>query len=510
MKLWQLFVGLAVISATVISLINKKDQTLNPIPVDVVYPSQFLILPHHDIARPLVSKGISTLTNTPKKIVILSPNHEELGSCNICQYDTLLFKNEQGVNTLMPILKDHFPQASISAYVFKKNTPEDEIDQFITKNSTDGTLFVGSIDFSHYKNKQEADQKDEEIIRYIKDKNIQKIKNLNSDYLDSPPVLITILKLTSIAGLELNLVTRGNSADFVSQATNTTSYLVYSSAVTTELSKSVISEKNNDISIVAVGDIMLGRSVNTNIQKQKDFSFPAHKIYSNIPKSDLFLANLESPFGENCPQTDSGMVFCADPRSVATLNRLGVTVATIANNHIGNQGQTGLTRTIEVLNQNNIKPVSNIETLVIKDKKITIISYNDIPPYTSGINKLSEDSLVKQIKDSRKKSDLIIITPHWGNEYQMASSRQKQLARLAIDTGADLVIGHHPHWVQEVEEYKGKLIYYSLGNFIFDQMWSQKTREGIIAHITIDGSKKITHKEIPIFINKSYQPELIK
>jgi len=92
----------------------------------------------------------------------------------------------------------------------------------------------------------------------------------------------------------------------------------------------------------------------------------------------------------------------------------------------------------------------------------------------------------------------------------MASARQKQLAHLAIDTGADLVVGHHPHWVQEVEEYKGKLIYYSLGNFIFDQMWSQKTKEGIVASVIVEDNKVISHTEIPILINKNYQPEITR
>ena len=262
------------------------------------------------------------------------------------------------------------------------------------------------------------------------------------------------------------------------------------------------------ITILAVGDIMLGRSVNTKIQKQKDFSFPTQKIISSLPKPDLFLANLESPFADNCPLTDTGMVFCADPRSVATLTSLGVTIATIVNNHIGNQGQEGLSKTIAILNQNGIKPITTNQIITIKNTRIAFIAFNDIPPYTKDINKLSEETLVNQIKEIRPKVDFLIITPHWGNEYQMASSRQKNLARLAIDSGADLIIGHHPHWVQEVEEYNSKLIYYSLGNFIFDQMWSEKTRQGIIAHITLDNSKITSHREIPIYINSSYQPVL--
>ena len=161
------------------------------------------------------------------------------------------------------------------------------------------------------------------------------------------------------------------------------------------------------------------------------------------------------------------------------------------------------------MNQNNIKPITTNQIITINNTQIALIAFNDIPPYVNDINKLSEETLVNQIKEIRPKVDFLIITPHWGNEYQMASSRQKNLARLAIDSGADLIIGHHPHWVQEIEEYQGKLIYYSLGNFIFDQMWSEKTRQGIIAKITIENYKVISNSETHILINTSYQPEIL-
>lgn len=507
MKLWHLLLALSVIVILTATALSFRTAKCDPesIPVIPNSPLQLLILPHHDLAKPLSLTGLSTVTNTPKQIILLSPNHQEIGNCNICTYNPKVFAGEQGITTLLPLLQDKFPTASVSAYVFKRNTSLTEIDQFIKKINVANTLVIGSIDFSHYLTKQQADEKDLETTKHINNHDYQKIISLNSDYLDSPPVLIAILKLADNFGTSLNQIIHGNSADFTGQANNTTSYFVYSNMSKTKMK---ITTKNH-IKIQAVGDIMLGRSVNTMIQKRKDFSFPVRRIISRLPQSDLFLTNLESPFTDNCPLTDTGMVFCADSRSVATLKTLGVTVASVANNHIGNQNQIGLFKTIDTLNQNNIKPISSNQVFKIKNTRIALIAFNDIPPYINGIIKFSEDSLVSQIKEIKNEADFIIVTPHWGNEYQMASNRQKTLARLAIDSGADLIIGHHPHWIQEIEEYKGKLIYYSLGNFIFDQLWSEETREGIIANIIVEDNKIISHSETPIFINSVYQPEIV-
>ncbi len=271
--------------------------------------------------------------------------------------------------------------------------------------------------------------------------------------------------------------------------------------------------KSDQIIIMATGDVMLGRSVNTNIQKQKNYSFPFAKILDLFKGSDLTIVNLESPFFSPCPPTDKGMIFCADPKSIQALSSIKVTAANLANNHINNYGQEGIKQTLDVLSDNNIYPVGALratpEIVTIKNTKIALLGFNDIPPYPKGINQLTETNLVNQIKEAKKNTDLVIVSIHWGNEYSMASKRQKQFAHLAIDNGADLIIGHHPHWVQEIEEYKGKLIYYSLGNFVFDQMWSEKTKLGLVAKVTFQGNKIATHSAIPIKINSLYQPEIL-
>lgn len=262
---------------------------------------------------------------------------------------------------------------------------------------------------------------------------------------------------------------------------------------------------------MAVGDIMLGRSVNTKIQKTLNFKNPIEKISALFQRQDIVLINLESPFGEKCPLTDSGMVFCADQKSIASLVGMFVTHANLANNHINNQGSKGIELTQNHLVQSHITPVglstqSGVVVSQVKNTKVAFLGFNDVPPYPKQINNLNKDILVEQLKIATRSADIVIVSFHWGNEYQLRSKRQQEFAHLAIDYGADLVIGHHPHWVQEIENYKGVPIFYSLGNFIFDQMWSQKTREGLIAKVTFENNKISTYSAIPIFINKDYQP----
>lgn len=273
----------------------------------------------------------------------------------------------------------------------------------------------------------------------------------------------------------------------------------------------VINEADKTINLIATGDIMLGRSVNHKIKESKNYSLPFEKIKTFFKDQNIVLVNLESPFGVNCPITDTGMVFCADKDSVQGLKFLGVTHANLANNHINNQTKNGIELTNNILLQNQIQPVglstsSGIVLSQIKDTKIAFLGFNDIPPYPTEINKLSKELLLKQLSSATKSADFIIVSFHWGNEYQQRTKRQQEFAHLAIDHGANLVIGHHPHWVQEIETYKGVPIFYSLGNFVFDQMWSQKTREGIVAKVKIENNKVSTFSATPITINKAYQP----
>ena len=114
----------------------------------------------------------------------------------------------------------------------------------------------------------------------------------------------------------------------------------------------------------------------------------------------------------------------------------------------------------------------------------------------------------KEIGLAKDQASLVFIVFHWGNEYtRLPSAFQKEAAFLAIESGADLVLGNHPHWIQPAEVYQGKLIVYSHGNFVFDQPWSPETQEGIIGEYRFSPAKLAEAKYFPIVINSLFQPE---
>jgi poly-gamma-glutamate synthesis protein (capsule biosynthesis protein) len=106
---------------------------------------------------------------------------------------------------------------------------------------------------------------------------------------------------------------------------------------------------------------------------------------------------------------------------------------------------------------------------------------------------------------------VVIVQYHWGTEYiTPPEERQKSLGRLTIDSGADLVIGNHPHWIKPIEFYKGKLITYGHGNFVFDQEWSQKTKEGVVGKYTFDGRDLVDVEYMPVEIINYGQPYFLE
>jgi poly-gamma-glutamate synthesis protein (capsule biosynthesis protein) len=122
--------------------------------------------------------------------------------------------------------------------------------------------------------------------------------------------------------------------------------------------------------------------------------------------------------------------------------------------------------------------------------------------------------LKREIDLVRPKADVVVVSFHWGKEYELlpvagagiAPDNPREIGHLAIDDGADLVIGNHPHWVQPVELYKDRLITYAHGNFIFDQMWSQETREGMVGRYTFYGTRLVRVDYRPLVIDNYAQP----
>jgi poly-gamma-glutamate synthesis protein (capsule biosynthesis protein) len=261
--------------------------------------------------------------------------------------------------------------------------------------------------------------------------------------------------------------------------------------------------------IIATGDIIAGRSVNYLTTASGNFSLPYEKTADLMKSSDITFVNFESPLIKNCPITVDGMIFCGDERNIEGLKFSGVDIANFANNHIGNFGLEGIENTVKVFDSNNIlyTGLGDPAILDIRGKKFGFLGFNEVADAGPYVSDAKKELIQQQIEDLRGRVDFVIVAFHWGIEYTLEPSEsQRNLAYLAVDSGADLIIGNHPHWVQGVEMYKGKFISYAHGNFIFDQMWSRETREGVIGKYVFDDGGLTEVGYYPVIIENYNQP----
>ena len=256
-------------------------------------------------------------------------------------------------------------------------------------------------------------------------------------------------------------------------------------------------------SLTFVGDIMLDRNVRTEIQRH-GFEALVAKVQREFT-GDMVVANLEGPFTNSTKHAVPGgsLSFTFEPYLAKKLRTAGITTVSLANNHTLNQGLSGLTMTRNTLLKAGIEyfgdPANRRGYIVKKNINGTRIAYIGHHGLVAGLANTLAD-----IRAAKKVSDVVIVMPHEGTEYQLKfSAKQQSDYRQMIDAGATMVIGAHPHVVQPIEIYKGKPIAYSLGNFIFDQYFSADTQQGLLLHISGTGSKVKTISLVPVQSTRS-------
>jgi len=298
---------------------------------------------------------------------------------------------------------------------------------------------------------------------------------------------------------------------------------------------SIIGEQENfddsEINLFFVGDIMLGRGVEYMINKQGkgDFKFSFLKIASELQKSDILFANLEGPISDRGVRVGSIYSFRFKPEAIDGLVYGGFDILSLANNHMLDYQRIALEDTMNILKENNIDYIGagfnkeeafSLKTKEIKNTKIGFLAYTNLGPENwkageknSGMAWISENDIgeiAEDIKKSKKEVDVLIISLHAGEEYEEnPTSFQTSFAMNCIENGADLVVGHHSHVVQKIERYNDGWIAYSLGNFIFDQGFSEETMKSIILKVVIKNKKIKEISSEDIKINKYFQPELV-
>lgn len=266
------------------------------------------------------------------------------------------------------------------------------------------------------------------------------------------------------------------------------------------------------VTLIATGDVIPARSVNYKMVTGYGFTWPFEKTAATLRSADLTVINLETPLLRSCPITVEGMLFCGDAKAVEGLVYAGVDVATLGNNHVGNHFEAGVEETKQHLLAAGITPVATgISYKEVKDTRFAFLSYNDIGAPEAGVPWADEERIQSDILEARNNADVVIVSYHWGVEYvTQPNDRQRRLAHLSVDAGADVVLGNHPHWIQPVEIYKRKFIMYAHGNFVFDQEWSEETKRGVVGRYVFYDKKLVGVEYMPVRIVDYGQPYFLE
>lgn len=246
-----------------------------------------------------------------------------------------------------------------------------------------------------------------------------------------------------------------------------------------------------------------------------------------LKSADLTLANLENPVLKNAVWHPEGTTFNGDLRLLPLLEQAGIDGVTLGNNHVLDAGVPGLSETLGHLERAGISHAgagmdlaSAREPMIfdLGDTKIGVLSYQDVPSYewawatdgTAGTAPLKADVLREDVRRLESRVDLVVVMPHWGKEYTATPEPgQVDFAREAIDAGADLVVGGHAHWAKGMEVYRERPVFYGVGNFLFDQVWSEETSTGIFAEITLYQDRVIQARPVPFIVLDYAQPNFL-
>jgi poly-gamma-glutamate synthesis protein (capsule biosynthesis protein) len=249
--------------------------------------------------------------------------------------------------------------------------------------------------------------------------------------------------------------------------------------------------------LLVTGDVIPARGVNYFATQRRDFLWPFRPTADYTKNADVTYINLETPLFAGCPvDPNSGFTFCGDARFVNGLTMMGAKVVNLANNHTSNYGAEGITLTEQLLEKNGMQTtgLGPVAVIDVRGIKFGFIGFN-------GVGRAIDQEALKQgIARARQLADIVVVQFHWGKEYERQPMPDPHvptpddpvtIGHAAIDWGADIVIGNHPHWYQGIEIYHGKLITFAHGNYVFDQMWSEETREGVIGTYTFYGTQLV-------------------
>ena len=286
-------------------------------------------------------------------------------------------------------------------------------------------------------------------------------------------------------------------------------------------------DESTDLLISAVGDIMMDGTARP-VMVEQGYDYPFVKMLRYFIGAQIIFGNVEGPLTDlGSPEQDKTFVFRSPPSKVgAALKATGFNVVSLANNHTLDYGADGLIQTIETLDAVGIqhagagadlKAARQPALIQVNGLKVAILAYSMTLPenFFAGENKAGtafghEEHVRADIMAARERADIVLVSFHWGQEGKTAlRDYQTRLGHIAIDAGASAVIGHHPHILQGIEQYKDGIILYSLGNFTFGS-YSLNSVRSAVAQLRFRNARLQSVRLFPINVNNfevQFQPQ---
>lgn len=480
------------------------------------------VVPHHLVATEAVALGVKAVaTGHPRVVFIISPDHYAKCATLLCtsvgSFETFfgrvaidgreahmllrhtsivsssnLFAEEHGVYSIVPFVAHYMPDAAIVPIAVSQRAKESAEDRrqalALIKGlaGEEGAALLVSSDFSHYLPLAEANAEDVKTEHAFCAGDTAQILALDNPAQSDCPLCLWFLEESARANGFWNpaQLWHSNSATLLGDPSvdETTSHYAFALGDTVVPGMCGTAAPTK---ILFAGDMSFDRYIRQVSEKHGE-DFPFSCIDDFLAGMDMIVANLEGPITAHASKSTGSaigapenFIFTFPPASAALLARHHIGPVNIGNNHIANFGAEGFAATERYLDAAGVGRFGGLsgDEPIYREQNISFVSYN-------AFGGQAPAEVGERVRAEKSAGQTVIVYTHWGDEYVDSTEALRPIAKIFADAGADAVIGSHPH-VALGHEYIGKtLVYYSLGNFIFDQYWNDQVRKGLAVELT--------------------------